>query len=128
MNQKNTKLGKEGQREGTGARVLQSYRPSGARATHLSSHVRVSEILQSLCSRIRTHKHTRSTANPPLPLTNERIITFADMRRGGGEADEGGTVHLSKQEMNSPCCGHLSPGRGRGGWCVGWLLSHPATL
>ena len=79
------------------------------------SHVLVPKILQSLhhhtCHDKHTHTHTH-TANPPLLLTNERIITFADMWRGGGEAEEGGTVHFSKQEMNSPCCGHLSPGRG----------------
>ena len=41
------------------------------------------------------------------------------MEGGAGEAEEGvvgGTVHFSKQEMNSPCCGHLSLGReGKGG-------------
>lgn len=71
------------------------------------------------------HKHTRAL-NPPLLLTNERIITFADMWRCGGEARAGGcTVHFSKQEMNSSCCGHSSPGEGRE---VDWMFSHPATL
>lgn len=57
-------------------------------------------------------------ANPPLLLTNERIITFADMWRGGGEAWEvgrEGSVHFSKQEMNSSCCGHLSLERKKAG-------------
>lgn len=70
--------------------------------------------LSSLCSRTRTlpPTDTHKPPNPPLLLTNERIITFADMWRGGGEGEEGATVHFSKQEMNSPCRGHLSPGRG----------------
>lgn len=57
-------------------------------------------------------------ANPPLLLTNERIITFADLWRGEGEAREvgrEGSVHFSKQEMNSSCCGHLSLERKKGG-------------
>lgn len=72
-------------------------------------------------------------ANPPLLLTNERIITFADMWRGGGKAREvwrEGSVHFSKQEMNSSCCGHLSLERkwDGGGGGLDWMFSHPATL
>lgn len=75
-------------------------------------------------------KHTQAL-NPPLLLTNERIITFADMWRGGGEAEEeeggGDTVHFSKQEMNSSCCGHLSLGReGRLTGCSVTLLPSKA--
>lgn len=68
-------------------------------------------------------------ANPLLLLTNERIITFADLWRGEGEAREvgrEGSVHFSKQEMNSSCCGHLSLERKKGGF--DWMFSHPATL
>lgn len=36
-------------------------------------------------------------ANPPLLLTNERIITFADMWRGGGEARGRGGVEEGGQ-------------------------------
>lgn len=84
---------------------------SGKWATYLAC---VPQILQSLHQHTCTHSDTHTRIpNPPLLLTNERIITFADMWRGGGEAEQGGTVHFSKQEMNSPCCGHLSPREGR---------------
>lgn len=47
--------------------------------------------------RIQIHTHTQPS-NPPLLLTNERIITFADMWRGGGEAERGAlSTSLSKR-------------------------------
>lgn len=119
MNQKNTKLRKGGLERGSGQR---SYRPL-RRETHLVCSPKFSRVCISAHARTQgkhTNTHTQAP-NPSLLLTNERIITFADMWRGGGEAEERGTVHFSKQEMNSPCCGHLSLGREGGGV---WLVAH----
>lgn len=98
---------------------------SRAGATHLMWVPKNSLV----CIATQAQTHTRAL-NPPLLLTNERIITFADKWRCGGEAGAGGcTVHFSKQEMNSSCCGHSSPGReGRLTGCSVTLLPSKAQV